>query len=157
MGRLVHTGLGSSSLVAHVLPYPPPPPCKQLCTRSCSNKHTHTNHGQAQERRVCVLSGTSHGTLPLRWQTKLSGGARQKPRTPVARHRQPRTGCPRWRASRASEEKYLAGTVELCIHYGRTKDGMIEGREVNSLWGWVDADFAADLDTRRVARTRATL
>jgi hypothetical protein len=26
MGRLVHTGLGSSSLVAHVLPYPPPPP-----------------------------------------------------------------------------------------------------------------------------------
>jgi hypothetical protein len=41
MGRLVHTGLGSSSLVAHVLPYPPPPPCKHLCTRSCSNKHTH--------------------------------------------------------------------------------------------------------------------
>jgi hypothetical protein len=26
MGRLVHTGLGSSSLVAHVLPYPPPAP-----------------------------------------------------------------------------------------------------------------------------------
>jgi hypothetical protein len=25
LGRLVHTGLGSSSLVAHVLPYPPPP------------------------------------------------------------------------------------------------------------------------------------
>jgi hypothetical protein len=25
MGRLVHTGLGSSSLVAHVLHYPPPP------------------------------------------------------------------------------------------------------------------------------------
>jgi hypothetical protein len=24
MGNLVHTGLGSSSLVAHVLPYPPP-------------------------------------------------------------------------------------------------------------------------------------
>jgi hypothetical protein len=24
MGRLVHTGLGSSSFVAHVLPYPPP-------------------------------------------------------------------------------------------------------------------------------------
>jgi hypothetical protein len=42
MGKLVHTGLGLSSLVAHVLPYPPPPPCKQLCTRSCSNKHTHT-------------------------------------------------------------------------------------------------------------------
>jgi hypothetical protein len=26
MGSLVHTGLGSSSLVAHVFPYPPPPP-----------------------------------------------------------------------------------------------------------------------------------
>jgi hypothetical protein len=36
------------------------------------------NHGRAQERRVCVLSGTSHGTLPLRWQTNLSEGARQK-------------------------------------------------------------------------------
>jgi hypothetical protein len=23
-------------------PISPPPPCKQLCTRSCSNKHTHT-------------------------------------------------------------------------------------------------------------------
>ena len=45
--------------------------------------------------------------------------------------------------------KYLAGTVDLCIHYGRTKDGKIEGRELNSLWGWVDVDFAADLDTRR--------
>jgi hypothetical protein len=42
MGSLVHTGLGSSFLVAHVLPYPPPPPRQQLCTRSCSNKHTHT-------------------------------------------------------------------------------------------------------------------
>jgi hypothetical protein len=41
MGSLVHIGLGSLSLVAHVLPYPPPP-CKQLCTRSCSNKHTPT-------------------------------------------------------------------------------------------------------------------
>ena len=46
MGRLVHTGLGSSSLVAHVLQYPPPTR-KQLCTRSCSNKHTHTHNKQA--------------------------------------------------------------------------------------------------------------
>jgi hypothetical protein len=45
--------------------------------------------------------------------------------------------------------EYLAGTVNLCIHYGRTKDGKIEGRELKRLWGWVDADFAADLDTRR--------
>ena len=45
--------------------------------------------------------------------------------------------------------KYLAGTENLCIHYGRTKDGKIEDRQLNRLWGWVDADFAADLDTRR--------
>ena len=45
--------------------------------------------------------------------------------------------------------KYLAGTADLCIQYGRTKDGKIEGRELNRLWGWVDADLAADLDTRR--------
>jgi hypothetical protein len=45
--------------------------------------------------------------------------------------------------------KYLAGTADLCIQYGRTQDGKIEGRELNRLWGWVDADFAADLDTRR--------
>jgi hypothetical protein len=32
--------------------------------------------------------------------------------------------------------KYRAGTVNLCIHYGRTKDGKIEGRELNRLWGW---------------------
>jgi hypothetical protein len=58
MGRLVHTGLGSSSLVANVLPYPPPPHVNIFVlgpavinththchgpqrTRSCSNKHTH--------------------------------------------------------------------------------------------------------------------
>ena len=34
MSGLIHTGLGSSSLVAH--------PREQLCNRSCSNKHTVT-------------------------------------------------------------------------------------------------------------------
>jgi hypothetical protein len=29
------------------------------------------------------------------------------------------------------------------------RNGKIEGRELNRLWGWVDADIAADLDTRR--------
>jgi len=37
---LVHTSLGSSYLIAHVL-HSPPPPRAQLCKRSCSNKHTH--------------------------------------------------------------------------------------------------------------------
>ena len=39
MVSLVHTSLGSSYLIAHVLHYPPPPRA-QLCNRSCSNKHT---------------------------------------------------------------------------------------------------------------------
>ena len=39
MSGLIHTGLGSSSLIAHVL-HSPPPPREQLCNRSCSNKHT---------------------------------------------------------------------------------------------------------------------
>jgi hypothetical protein len=49
--------------------------------------------------------------------------------------------CPGQKHMDAAEYclKYLAGTVDLCIHYGRTKDGMIEGRELNRLWGWVDA------------------
>jgi len=38
MGRLVHSGLGSSSFVAHVFHYPPPPR-EQLYNRYCSNKH----------------------------------------------------------------------------------------------------------------------
>jgi hypothetical protein len=96
-----HTGLGSSSLVAHthVLPYPPPPHAnsfvlgpavinthtivrdgqpsphrprlvvsrstcppisppptrKQLCTRSCSNKHTHTPISPPPQRDVLEL------------------------------------------------------------------------------------------------------
>ena len=37
--------------------------------------NTRTNHGQASERRVCVISGTSHGTLPLRWQSGQEGVA----------------------------------------------------------------------------------
>ena len=32
------------------------------------------------------------------------------------------------------------------------KDGKIKGRELNRLWGWVDADFAVDLDTRQSHR-----
>jgi len=43
---LVHTSLGSSYLIAHVL-HSPPPPRAQLCKRSCSNKHTHGRLGLA--------------------------------------------------------------------------------------------------------------
>ena len=47
MGRLIHTGLGSSSLIAHVL-NSPPPPREQLCNRSCSIKtHTKIPHKRA--------------------------------------------------------------------------------------------------------------
>jgi hypothetical protein len=42
MGSLVHTGLGSSSLVAHVLPYPPPPHANSFVLGPpVINTHTH--------------------------------------------------------------------------------------------------------------------
>jgi hypothetical protein len=40
MGRLVHTGLGSSSLVAHVLHYPPPPHANSFVLGPAVIKHT---------------------------------------------------------------------------------------------------------------------
>ena len=48
MSGLIHTGLGSSSLIAHVLHSPPPPPANSfvigpasgVSPRSCSDKHT---------------------------------------------------------------------------------------------------------------------
>jgi hypothetical protein len=42
MGRLVHTGLGSSSLVAHVLHYPPPPPHANSFVTGNAEINTHT-------------------------------------------------------------------------------------------------------------------
>jgi len=54
MGRLVHTGLGSSSLVAHFLLYSPSPR-ERLCNRSCSNKHT-------QQRRFRSIRSRRFGT-----------------------------------------------------------------------------------------------
>jgi len=64
MGRLVHTGLGSSSLVAHVLP-----PRKQLCTRSCSNKHTHTHspppHANSFVKGTAVINTHTHTSRNL--------------------------------------------------------------------------------------------
>jgi hypothetical protein len=46
---------------------------------------------------------------------------------------------------RAAEHvlKYLSGTYTDGIYYGK------DSQRLNKLWGWVDADFAADLDTRR--------
>ncbi|KAG8478904.1 hypothetical protein CXB51_028750 [Gossypium anomalum] len=35
--------------------------------------------------------------------------------------------------------RYLRGTTDVCLHFGRTRDGVI---------GYVDADFAGDLDKR---------
>ena len=45
MGRLVHTGLGSSSLVAHVLHYPPPPHANSIVIGTAV-MNTHTITGQ---------------------------------------------------------------------------------------------------------------
>jgi hypothetical protein len=43
MGRLVHTGLGSSSLVAHVLHYPPPPHANSFVLGPVVINHTPSN------------------------------------------------------------------------------------------------------------------
>ncbi len=40
VGRLVHTGLGSSSLVAHILHYPPPPHANSFVLGPAVIKHT---------------------------------------------------------------------------------------------------------------------
>lgn len=39
---------------------------------------------------------------------------------------------------------YLRGTYDRCITYSRPS-----GARLNTLWGWVDSDWAADKDTRR--------
>jgi hypothetical protein len=46
---------------------------------------------------------------------------------------------------RAAEHvlKNLSGTYTDGIYYGK------DSQRLNKLWGWFDADFAADLDTRR--------
>ena len=44
--------------------------------------------------------------------------------------------------------RYLSGTVDLFITYRGDADQR-DGQERNTLWGWVDADYAADLNTRR--------
>ena len=64
--RLVHTGLGASSLVAHVLHYPTPPTrttLTSLCNRYCRNKHTHQHRPQSLPReQLCVLHPRGHGS-----------------------------------------------------------------------------------------------
>jgi hypothetical protein len=72
MGRLVHIGLGSSSLVAHVLHFPLPPR-EQICNRHCSNKHTHPALGGLQipdglvvRRRSCTSHPGVLGSIPKR-------------------------------------------------------------------------------------------
>jgi hypothetical protein len=57
MGRLVHIGLGSQSLVTHVLQSPPTPLREQLCNRYYSHKHTHLHgvrHGNWISCSLCV-------------------------------------------------------------------------------------------------------
>jgi hypothetical protein len=81
--RLVYTG--SSSLVAHVPPISPPPPLKQHCTRSCSNKHTVliSNKNNNPGTHPGVL-----GSIPKREEPGKTG------RHPVLKYRVPhRSQC----------------------------------------------------------------
>ena len=52
---------------------------------------------------------------------------------------------------RAAEHclKYLAGTPRDGIHHGGRVEADDTGRGSNQLWGFVDADFASDEETRR--------
>ena len=50
MGRLVHTGLGSSSLVAHVLHYPPPPHANSFVLGPAVIKHTQVELAAKEEK-----------------------------------------------------------------------------------------------------------
>ena len=70
MGRLIHKGLGSSSLIAHVL-HSPPPPREQLCNRSCSNKHTHLSIYAALSTKHINRRG---GSSPLRFVERQDEG-----------------------------------------------------------------------------------
>jgi hypothetical protein len=66
MGRLVHTGLGSSSLVAHVLHYPPPHHAKSFLLGPAVIKHTHT-------AVPCLIPRLVWTSLTLnRWYNSLS-------------------------------------------------------------------------------------
>ncbi|KAL6347764.1 hypothetical protein AAG906_026293 [Vitis piasezkii] len=40
--------------------------------------------------------------------------------------------------------KYLRGTTNVCLHFGRTRDGVI---------GYVDSNFASDLDKKKKKRS----
>ena len=70
MTGLIHTGLGSSSLIAHVL-HSPPPPREQLCNRSCSNKHTHTMTGLGRPATCqCSRTGACRTLRICQWMRR---------------------------------------------------------------------------------------
>jgi hypothetical protein len=60
MGSLVHTGLGSSSLVAHVLPYPPPPHANSFVLGPAV-VNTHNQRVEGITDSVCGSCGLACG------------------------------------------------------------------------------------------------
>jgi len=91
MGRIVHRGLGSSSLIAHVLRTTILlSPREQLCNRYCSNKHTVPHYGlldrvtaymaEARCRTSGGLSPDSDGRLAGWYRFQSSG----RPAYPLA-------------------------------------------------------------------------
>ena len=74
VGRLVHTGLGSSSLVAHILHYPPPPHANSFVLGPAVIKHTRVtgppdrSGGPLVEMlvgRLFLVSGVVNTVFPL--------------------------------------------------------------------------------------------
>jgi hypothetical protein len=54
MGRLVHTSLGSSYLIAHVLHCPPPPAHSIIIGPAVINTHTESTEAVSPERGVVL-------------------------------------------------------------------------------------------------------
>jgi len=81
MGRLVHTGLGSSCLVARVLHLPPPHTREQFCNRYYSNKHT--THTRWAGGWACTSHPGVLGSIPKPEEPGKTG------RHPVLKYRVP--------------------------------------------------------------------
>ena len=86
---LIHTGLGSSSIIAHVVHSPPPPPANSFVIgpavinthtiRSCSNKHTQSDqinalHTQVSDERTPIEATPLSATAELRLASGLGLG-----------------------------------------------------------------------------------
>ena len=94
------------------------------------------------------------------WQYNKQTKTPQEPGTRLSDADKPATSDPvlhhRYRAIVGALGWLNQGTRPDISHtyseLSKFKDGKIKGRELNRLWGWVDTDFAFDLDTHQSHR-----